>query len=158
MRPEFPPCIDRLRQNRLILRAGRSVLLAPLKSERATELGRACTMIYISHNHTWRLTSTPDRRHIRNEMKNLIRFEKNLYPLGSFVGGFTHLNSKQGPLIKFVREETGDVVIVSQKVYKTKCVVCFERERDVVLYPCKRCCLCRECKESVHRRALPTCP
>ena len=150
---DFPPCIQKLRENRCSLRAGRSLLRYPLKIERATELRIACSIIYSFNNQHWRNTSTPERRHIRNEMKNLIRFEQNLYPQESFVGGFTHLNTTQGPLIKWFREETDDVVVVSEKAWQTECVVCFQRERDVVLYPCKHFCLCRECRYSVH-----TCP
>lgn len=149
---DFPPCIHQLQANRNVLRvAGRSLLAGPLKSERATQLGRACAMIYNFDNHSWQHTSLPALHAIRNEMKNLIRFEKNLYPQETFVGGFTRLSRTAKPLIRFEREETGDVVVVSENAWKTTCVVCFERERDVVLYPCKHCCLCRECNEHVHR-------
>ena len=151
VRRRFPICIAKLEAQQSSLKVLKSILLkAPIQSERATELGHACEMIYMFHNHNWRLTAAPGMREIRNELKNLLRFEKNLYPREG-VGGFTRLNMGQGPLIKFVREETGEVVVVSQAVYNTRCVVCLERERDVVLYPCKHCCLCKECKESVHR-------
>ena len=149
---DFVPCIAQLRRNRLSLRlASRSlaVLALPLRTERATTLERACAMIYNFDNHNWRSAAATDLNEIRNEMKNLLRFEKNLYPRLTFTG-FTHLNSRHRPLIKFVREETGYEVVVSEAVYNKMCVVCLERERDVVLYPCTHCCLCRECNESVH--------
>jgi hypothetical protein len=149
---DFVPCIAQLRRNRLSLRLARRslVLLAmPLWSERATILERACAMIYYFDNHNFRLAAATDLLEIRNEMKNLLRFEKNLYPRLNFTG-FTHLNTRHRPLIKFVREETGYEVVVSEAVYNKMCVVCLERERDVVLYPCTHCCLCRECKDSVH--------
>jgi len=149
---DFVPCIAQLRRNRLSLRlARRSLVLIsmPLWSERATILERACAMIYYFDNHNFRLAAATDLLEIRNEMKNLLRFEKNLYPRLNFTG-FTHLNSRHRPLIKFVREETGYEVVVSEAVYNKMCVVCLERERDVVLYPCTHCCLCRECKDSVH--------
>jgi hypothetical protein len=134
---DFVPCIEQLRRNQRALRLARRslvVLALPLRTERATTLERACAMIYIFDNHNWRSTAATDLNEIRNEMKNLLRFEKNLYPRLNFTG-FTHLNSRHRPLMKFVREETGYDVVVSEAVYDKMCVVCLERERDVVLYP-----------------------
>jgi Zinc finger, C3HC4 type (RING finger) len=146
---DFSPCIVRLRDCQRKLQTAR-MMTWPLQSARATELNGACSMIYTFHNNSWDNTSAPELSHIRNEMQNLIRFEQNLYPKAIF-GGFTRLNTTQGPLIKWFREDTEEVVIVSELAWLTECVVCFQREREVVLYPCTHWCLCRECKRSVYK-------
>jgi hypothetical protein len=48
-----------------------------------------------------------------------------------------------------------EVVVVSETAYQTECAVCYDREREVVLYPCTHCCLCVQCKRSVYR--CPVC-
>ena len=152
---DFPPCIERLKLIRDKL--SRSILGTwSLKAQRATELRRACSMIYTFHNNSGHNVETPELSHIKNEMQNMIRIEQNLYPKESLFG-FTKLN-KGGVLIKFMREredaEGGvkeEVVVVSETAYKTECAVCYDREREVVLYPCTHCCLCVQCKRYVFR-------
>jgi hypothetical protein len=159
MLKDFPPCIARLsalRESLRIARLNKGPLKWPLQSQRATELRRACLEIYDFHNNFARQVRERGLMHIVNEMQNMIRIEQNLYPKESFLG-FTKLK-KGGVLIKFMREredaEGGvkqEVVVVSETAYKTECAVCYEREREVVLYPCTHCCLCVQCKESVFR-------
>ena len=152
---DFPPCIERLMQIREKLI--QTVLETwPLQSQRATELRRACGMVYTFHNNSGHNVRIPELSHIENEMQNMIRIEQNLYPKESLFG-FTKLN-KGGVLMKFIRERedaqgvvTPEVVVVSELAYKTECAVCYDREREVVLYPCTHCCLCVQCKRSVHR-------
>ena len=140
---DFPPCIARLQEYQRRLQTAR-MLKWSLQSQRATDLRKACSMIYIFHNNQWDYTGTPERSHIRNEMQNLIRFEQNLYPQQWEFGGFTSVNTTQGPLIKWFREDTQDVVVVSELAWNTECVVCFQREKEVVLYPCTHWCLCQQ--------------
>jgi hypothetical protein len=152
---DFPPCIERLKLIRDKL--SRSILETwPLRAQRATELRRACSMIYTFHNNKGYIVQALELSHIENEMQNMIRIEQNLYPKESLFG-FTKLN-KGGVLIKFIREREDaegvvkqEVVVVSETAYKTECAVCYEREREVVLYPCTHCCLCVQCKRSVYR-------
>ena len=152
---DFPDCIDKLRGLEGQLR-GAFFSKWPLQVQRATELGRACGMVYTFHNNSGHNVRTPELSHIENEMQNMIRIEQNLYPKESLFG-FTKLN-KGGVLMKFVRERedaqgvvTPEVVVVSELAYQTECAVCYDREREVVLYPCTHCCLCVQCKRSVHR-------
>jgi hypothetical protein len=151
---DFPPCIERLRQIRDKL--SRSIVETwPLQSQRATELRRACSMVFTFHNHSHHNVRTPALSHIENEMQNMIRIEQNLYPQESLFG-FTKLN-KGGVLMKFIRDReaqgvvTQEVVVVSETAYQTECAVCYDREREVVLYPCTHCCLCVQCKRQVYR-------
>ncbi len=147
----FPPCIQALRDNEDQLKTAMLTLI-PLRSARATLLreacGEICDFYQNNHNHTRDISP-----HVRNEMLNLIRFKQNLYPEEWQFGGFTSLDLKQGPLIKWLRQDTQEVVVVSEFAWKTECVVCFVKERDVVVYPCSHFCLCRDCKRSVF-----TCP
>ena len=146
---DFPPYIQALRENEDQLKTA-VLTLMPLRSARATILREACGVIgrFYQNNHNHKRDMCPL---VRNEMRNLIRFKQNLYPQEWVFGGFTSLNLKQGPLIKWLRQDTQEVVVVSEFAWKTECVVCFVRERDVVLYPCTHFCLCRECKRSVFR-------
>ena len=147
---DFPPCIGRLRNYQERLQTAQ-MLSWGLKSARATELGKACDMIYTFHNNSWGNTGTPVLSHVRNEMQNLIRFQQNLYPTEDPVlGVFTLLNKRQGPLIKWFRQDTQDFVVVAEYAFKTECCACYANEREVVLYPCQHWVLCRKCKESVH--------
>lgn len=150
---DFEPCIERLKEIQQKMR--RAVLETwPLQMQRATELRRACSMVYTFHNNSGRNVRIPALSHIENEMQNMIRIEQNLYPEESLFG-FTNLN-KGGVLMKIIRDR-GDaqgvvkteVVVVSETAYQTECAVCYDREREVVLYPCTHCCLCKRCKESV---------
>jgi hypothetical protein len=145
---DFPPCIQALRENQEELK--KAVLtLIPLRSARVTILRSACSMIttFYQNNHGHRRDICPL---VRNEMRNLIRFVQNLYPQQWVVGGFTRLHLNQGPLIKWLRQDTQEVVVVSELAWKTECVVCLAQVREVVMYPCTHCCLCRECKDIVH--------
>jgi hypothetical protein len=148
----FPPCIARLTALRDQL--SRAMFQTwPLQSQRATELRWACLVIYDFHTNIGRQVRARGLSHIDNEMQNMIRIEQNLDPEKSLFG-FTKLN-KRGVLMKFTREREdahGAVkqeVVVSETAYHTECVVCYDREREVVLYPCTHCCLCVQCKQSV---------
>jgi hypothetical protein len=149
---EFPPCIDKLQKNKDALKG--AVLTWALKSARATILREASGEIstFYQNNHGHRRDICPL---VRNEMKNLIRFVQNLYPQEWVFGGFTSLNLTQGPLIKWLRQDTQEVVVVSELAWKTECVVCLAREREVVMYPCTHCCLCQNC--SLKLRECPMC-
>jgi hypothetical protein len=148
MLQEFPTCIKKMQKNQEKLKG--AVLTWLLKSERATILREACDYIDLFYDNN-RLDIG---LLVRNEMQNLIRFVQNLYPQQWVVGGFTSLHNGE-PLIKWLRQDTQEVVVVSEVAWKKHCVVCLVRERDVVLYPCTHCCLCRECKRSVF--ACPIC-
>ena len=142
----FPVCTDKLQKNKDALERAVFAIL-PLRSERATILLEACGEIdtFYQNNHAHQRDIGPL---VRNEMRNLIRFVQNLYPQQWVVGGFTSLHLDE-PLIKWLRQDTQEVVVVSELAWKTECVVCLVRERDVVLYPCTHCCLCRECRHSI---------
>ena len=148
---DFPPCIERLRKYQERLQTAQMMSWG-LKSARATELRNACSMIYTFHNNSWGNTGTPALSHVRNEMQNLIRIQQNVYPTRDPVlGVFTLLNKKQGPLIKWFRQDTQDFVVVAEYAFQTECVACYANEREVVLYPCQHWVLCRKCKESIYR-------
>ena len=69
---DFPDCIERLMQIREKL--SRAVLETwPLQSQRATELRRACGMVYTFHNNSGHNVRIPELSHIENEMQNMIR-------------------------------------------------------------------------------------
>jgi len=148
----FPDCIYKLRENQENLK--RALLPWSLKSKRATILREACGEIdtFYQNNHGHQRDIGPL---VRNEMRNLIRFVQNLYPQQWVVGGFTSLHLNQGPLIKWLRQDTQEVVVVSELAWKTECVVCLAQVREVVMYPCTHCCLCRKCSLSL--RECPMC-
>ena len=35
-----------------------------------------------------------------------------------------------------------------------ECMVCLSEKRDIVLQPCRMCCMCHACYEKMHRRAV----
>ena len=145
----FPPCIEELSRIQSELKTAR-LRTWLLRSRRATALGKACDEIYDFHQNYWHNTDEGELRHIRNEMQNLIRLQQNLHPEKT-VGGFTTLHTRQGPMIKWYREETGDFVVVAEYAWKTECAVCFDREREVVLFPCSHWVLCRACAYSCNK-------
>jgi hypothetical protein len=121
-----------------------------LKTERATALREACNEINTFYQNEWDSMLQPDLRHIRNEMNNLKKIEENLYPKEVF-GGFTKLDTAAGALIKWYNEDRGVFVVVGEHAWQTECVACFDGPRELVLFPCTHCCLCRECRQKVRR-------
>lgn len=151
MRRDFPGHIEEL--SRIQERLKTALVTWGLKSMRAVALRKACADICHFHQNAWRNTSGEALSHVRNEMENLLRFKQNLYPREWELGWLTSLNTLQGPLIKYLNEDTQHVVVVSELAWEKRCAVCFVREPEVVLYPCTHWCLCRECRDSV-----PLCP
>ena len=51
-------------------------------------------------------------------------------------------------------------LIKPQDPERMLCVVCMEREKRVVLLPCKHCCMCKECTDQIvaHWRDQAQCP
>jgi E3 ubiquitin-protein ligase XIAP/baculoviral IAP repeat-containing protein 2/3 len=158
MMGEFPVCIAKLsdiqEQMKGVRERGgvqKAPLMWKLKTVRATALGEACRDIHTFYNDEY---GEVDEGHIRNEMRNLKTFRENLYPEWRFrgVGGFTKLDMTGGALIKSYNEERSEFVVVGEDAW-TRCVVCFERSREVVLRPCNHACVCVDC-----RRKLGRCP
>ena len=138
--------MEKLKANQRELKKRQLLLVWKLKYERAQGLKTACTDMYSFYNNHWTDTNTTELSHVRNEMQNLYRIYQSLHPV--VRKGFTTVNT-QGVLIKGYREDTQDYVIVTELAWKKVCVVCLDREREVVLDPCRHFCLCKQCSESL---------
>ena len=146
MKKRFPMCIEILR--------GKMT-----KQQRIRALDTTFIVLSEFDWQHWPETKLPEFEHIRNEMQNLTRIYYNMYTKANKEGLVT-VNTVQGPLMKWHRQDTGDFAVAGEREWKTKCVICLERVRDVVLFPCTHFALCRPCSDELRRRedGTRTCP
>jgi hypothetical protein len=149
----FSSCIQELRENQRELGTWHFLPPWTVRYRRAKAIYRTCYEINEFHNHYWRRLQTPDLKHIRDECMNLMRIHQNLYPKEDFFGS-KRVISDNGALIKWCPPDTNGCVIAGEDNWKTECVICMERVRDIVLYPCKHFCLCVQCSENVFKCPL----
>ena len=141
---EFPGCID---------------LLKCKLTEKQLTTALKQTFYWINELHLtcWHLTTLLEFRFLRNEMLNLMRIRDNLYTEPNKDGVLT-VNTEQGPLIKWYREDKKYYVVAGEHDWNTKCISCLDRIRDVVLLPCKHFVMCRECSDEWKHLGNNTCP
>jgi hypothetical protein len=122
-----------------------------LRSKRDTALQEACDTIYQFHNNKMRFLEDDELlKHIGNETQNLSRLQKNLDPKKE-VDGLTTVDTQGGVMLKILNVETGEIVVIEERISKTLCAVCWERPRDVVLLPCLHYFLCKKCSSRLSR-------
>ena len=146
MKRRFPLCID-------ILKA------RVTKQKRANAIDTTFIVLNEFDSQMCPQTKLPEFDHIRNEMQNLKRIYYNMYTTSNKQGLVT-VDIDKGPLIKWYRQDTGDFAVAGEDDWKTKCGICLERVRDVVLLPCTHFILCRQCCDGLRWRkdGTRTCP
>ncbi|PAA65561.1 hypothetical protein BOX15_Mlig016736g2, partial [Macrostomum lignano] len=60
----------------------------------------------------------------------------------------------QGLSLSLSSSSRGDTKEVSEQL---QCVVCLDRERNIMLQPCNHFCLCDACHQRLKRRVCPIC-
>lgn len=88
--------------------------------------------------------------------EDLLVHEKHLINIGAAVHFLESLfiDLTKVDFVWIIRFKLGDLQLKWSKKDRT-CVVCLEREREVVLHPCRHYCLCIECSD--HLRQCPIC-
>jgi hypothetical protein len=97
----------------------------------------------------WSKVEPEKREELLMHEKYLINIGGAVHFLKSIVIDLTKVD-----FVWIVRFKLGDLGLKWSKKDR-KCVVCLEREREVVLHPCRHYCLCIEC--SGHLRQCPIC-
>jgi Zinc finger, C3HC4 type (RING finger) len=59
--------------------------------------------------------------------------------------------------LRQVNKSASNVVINSEEVEQRRCVICHDREKSVILMPCRHLCLCIECSNNISVETCPKC-
>jgi Zinc finger, C3HC4 type (RING finger) len=71
----------------------------------------------------------------------------------SKVDGWTEEITK----LRLVKKSASNVVINSEEVQQRRCVICHDKEKSVILMPCRHLCLCIECSNNISVETCPKC-
>jgi len=149
----FPPCIRRLLKNRRKLKKLHFFPPWTVRYQRSLAIHEACRVIEEFDNQYSSLLEKPELKHIQHECLNLMRIVWNLYPERDFWG-FKRVISDHGALVKWCPPDTTQCVISGEHEWQTECVICMDRVRDIVLYPCGHFCLCVQCSSKISKCPL----
>jgi hypothetical protein len=144
----YSRCIDSLQERQNELKKNPSD--EHLKYLRDNSIDITCTTIGTLDEYSIGKSKSPEFKHIRNEMQNLMIIKDDLSPVSNKNGVIT-VNAVPGALMKSIHAGTKDVVVFAEDNGNKKCLICMVTARDTVLYPCTHLCLCGTCSVKVDR-------